>query len=196
MSYKITVGPVSESITLSDAKGWLKIHEDVSDDDELIRGLIATARVWAERGTGRALLTQTIQEVWDDVTQRVFYLSIGPLVSVSSFEYRNSAGTYVTWASTNYTVDDVTEPGRLVINSATNLPYSTTLNTIYPNMIRITYVAGKSTAAEVDANIITAMKLQIRLMYDNREDMPLGKESSLFARSAWNLLSISRLTML
>jgi uncharacterized phiE125 gp8 family phage protein len=196
MSYKITVGPVSEPITLSDAKAWLKIHEDVSEDDELIRGLIATARVWAERGTGRALLAQTVQEVWDDVTKRVFYLSIGPLVSVSSFEYRNSAGAYVTWDSTNYTVDDVTEPGRLVINSTTNLPYSTTLNTIYPNMIRITYTAGKSTAGEVDANIITAMKLQIRLMYDNREDMPLGKETSIFARSAWNLLSISRLTML
>jgi uncharacterized phiE125 gp8 family phage protein len=196
VSYKITVGPVSEPITLSDAKGWLKIHEDVSEDDELVRGLIATARVWAERGTGRALLTQTVQEVWDDVTKRVFYLSIGPLVSVTSFEYRNSAGTYVTWPSTNYTVDDVTEPGRLVINSTTNLPYSTTLNTIFPNMIRITYTAGKSTAAEVDANIITAMKLQIRLMYDKREDMPLGKETSIFARSAWNLLSISRLTML
>jgi uncharacterized phiE125 gp8 family phage protein len=193
VSYKITVGPVSEPITLNDAKDWLKIHEDVSEDDELIRGLIATARIWAERGTGRALLTQTVQEVWDDVTQ---HFSLGPLASVSSFEYRNSAGTYVTWASTNYTVDDVTEPGRLVINSTTTLPYSLTWNTIFPNMIRITYVAGKSTAAEVDANIITAMKLQIRLMYDNREDMPLGKESSATARSAWYLLSLSRLTML
>ena len=194
MAYKITSGPTTEPVTLTEAKLWLKIHEDVSDDDELIRGLIATSRTWAERGTGQALLTQTVQEVWDNLHTRCFEFSLGPLVSVTSFEYRNASGVYTTWASTNYTIDDVSNPGRLVVNNTSTLPYSGL--TIYPNMIRITYVAGKSTPAEVDANIKTAMLLQIRLMYDNREDMPLGKETSVFARSAWNLLSISRTNLL
>jgi uncharacterized phiE125 gp8 family phage protein len=196
MAYKITSGPITEPVTLTEAKAWLKIHEDVGEDDELIRGLIASARKWAEHGTGRALLTQTVQEVWDDVNTRYFQFSVANLVSVTSFEYRDSTGTYVVWPSTNYTVDDVTEPGRLVVNNTTSLPYLPTWPNLYPNMIRITYVAGKSTPAEVDANIKTAMLLQIRLMYDNREDMPLGKETSVFARTAWNLLSLSRTNLI
>jgi uncharacterized phiE125 gp8 family phage protein len=193
MAYKVTTGPTTEALTLLEVKNWLKIHPDVSEDDELIQGLIATARTWAERQTGRALLTQTIQEVWDH-TGRCFDLSIGPLIAVTLFEYRNGAGTYTTWANTNYTVDDVTEPGRVVINTNVTIPFPGTA--IYPNMIRITYTAGFSSAATVDANIKTAMLLQIRMMYDNREDMPLGKGDNPTARTAWNLLAMSRLNWL
>lgn len=196
MAYKVTSGPATEPITLGEAKAWLKIHEDVSDDDELIRGLIASARKWAEHGTGRALLTQTVQEVYDDMSQRCFELSIAPVASVTSFEYRDSAGTYQTWASTNYTVDDISEPARLVINNTTTIPYLPTWPYRYPNMIRITYVAGKTVPADVDANIKTAMLLQIGLMYENREDMPLGKDVNTIARSAWNLLALSRQNMI
>jgi uncharacterized phiE125 gp8 family phage protein len=199
MAYKVTTGPTTEALTLLEVKNWLKIHPDVSEDDELIQGLIATARVWAEGPTGRALLTQTIQQVWDDTRMRCFDLSIGPLITVSpatsaivSFEYRDSAGTYTTWASTNYTVDDVTEPGRVVVNTTATIPFPATA--IYPNMIRITYTAGWASAAAVDPNIKTAMNLQIRLMYDRRESEPLASGSSPTATTAWNLLALSRTT--
>lgn len=189
--YKVTSGPTTEPVSLADAKLWLKIHPDVDEDDELVRALIATSRRWAEHGTSRALITQTIQEVWD-CGQIVFHLSIAPLIAVTKFEYRDTSGTYVEWANTNYTVDDVSQPGRVVVNRATSPPYVAGTSTLYPNLIRITYTAGSTTPAEVPDNIKTAMLLQIKLMYDNREDMPLGKETSLFARTAWNLLSMSR----
>jgi len=50
--YKVTTQPTFEPITLADAKDWLKVHPDVVDDDNLIRALIASARSWAEKGTG------------------------------------------------------------------------------------------------------------------------------------------------
>lgn len=194
MAYKVTSGPTTEPITLAEAKEWLKIHPDVSEDDELVRALIATVRTWAERSTGQALLTQTIQEVWDYATQ-CLCLSIGPLISVTSFEYKNSHGAYGVLDSSNYTVDNVSNPGRVVINDAGLLP---TINIwpTYPNAIRITYTAGVATPSAVDANVKTAMLLMLRLMYDNREDMPLGKETSVFARTAWNLLSMSRTSLI
>lgn len=203
MAYKITIGPTGEVITMAEAKAWLKIHPDVSEDDALITALIATARTWAERQTGRALLPQTIQEVWDWPGMRCFDLSIGPLITVSPatspvvFEYRNSAGTYTTLASTEYTVDDVSEPGRVVLKNTgvPPFPWLTTAE-VYPNAVRITYTVGQANAAAVDANIKTAMLLQIAMMYENREDIPLGKDGSATARSAWNLLALSRLNWL
>jgi|APGre2960657373_1045057.scaffolds.fasta_scaffold07725_9 uncharacterized phiE125 gp8 family phage protein len=193
--YKITAQPQSEPITLAEAKDWLKIHPDVLEDDDLIRGLISAARNWAEKGTGRILITQTVVEVWDE-WQRCFDLSVGPLNSSTvTFEYRNSAGTYVTLASTDYTVDDVSEPGRVMLKN--NISLSTFGGMLsFPNIVKITYNAGKDTALEIDANIKTAMLLQIGLMYENREDMPLGKNGNAMARSAWALLSLSRLNML
>lgn len=194
MAYKVTSGPNQEVLTRSEVRDWLKIRPDVTEEYDLLDGLIATARVWAERNTGRALLTQTVQEVWDDPTARCFYLSIGPLISVTSFEYVDSSGAYQTWASTNYTVDSISNPGRVVIKPGIILPYSYT--SIYPNCVKITYSVGESDATAVDANIKTAMLLMIGLMYENREDMPLGKERNPTARSAWNLLSLSRLNWL
>lgn len=201
MAYKITTGPTSEVITMDEAKAWLKIHPDVSEDDALITALIATARTWAERQTGRALLPQTIQEVWDWPGGICFELSIGPLITISpatspvTFEYRNSAGVYTTLASSEYTVDDVSEPGRVVLKNTAPILWASTTER-YPNMIRITYTVGQASAAVVDPNIKTAMLLQIAMMYENREDIPLGKDGSSTARSAWNLLALSRLNWL
>ena len=43
--HKVTVQPTIEPVSLADAKVWLKVHPDVTDDDDLIRALIKTARV-------------------------------------------------------------------------------------------------------------------------------------------------------
>lgn len=61
-AWKITTPVSTEPITLSDAKTYLRI--DFTDDDTLITNLITRARGLAERITGRAFATQTIQEVF------------------------------------------------------------------------------------------------------------------------------------
>jgi Phage gp6-like head-tail connector protein len=59
----IILNPVSvEPITLIDIKNYLRI--DFADDDAVINGLITRARGIAERISGRAFATQTIQEVF------------------------------------------------------------------------------------------------------------------------------------
>lgn len=195
--YKVTVQPTIEPVSLSDAKVWLKVHPDVTDDDDLIRSLIKTARVWAESGTGQALMEQTIAQVWDCVPNyRTFELSVSPVISVTTVGYLDANGAYQTWAASNYTLDDISIPARVVVKSSVSLP-TTASEADYPNIWKITYKAGNATSLSVDANIKTAMLLQITLMYENREDMPLGRESgNPFARSAWNLLAISRINLI
>lgn len=60
-SFKVTVPPTSEPVTLAEVKDWLRI--EWTDNDALIETLISRARAWAEAITHRALAPQTIQQV-------------------------------------------------------------------------------------------------------------------------------------
>jgi len=192
--YKVTVQPAFEPVTLLEAKEWLKVHPDVVEDDDLIRALISAARVWAEGCTGQALIEQTVEQVWD-CYHTCFELSLYPLISVTKLEYRDADGNYTTWSSSNYTVDDISYPPRIVAKLNTTIP--ATGQNVYPNQWKATYKAGNTTALRVDANIKTAMLLQIGMMYENREDIPIARGgSSHLARSAYNLLAISRMNMI
>jgi uncharacterized phiE125 gp8 family phage protein len=193
--YKATVKPTFEPISISEAKEWLKIHPEVVDDDSLIRSLISSARVWAEANTGQALISQTIEQVWDWMpANRVFELSVPPLISVTSVKYLDTNGTYQTWSATNYTADLFSS--RVVVKASVSLPTTSEINE-RPNVWKVTYTAGNATALAVDGNIKTAMLLQIAMMYENREDIPIGKgNSNPFARSAYNLLAISRVNLI
>lgn len=197
MPFKVTVQPLFEPLTLTEVKEWLKVHVDVVEDDNLLRGLIKSARVWAERTTGQALIEQTIDEVWDNYPEYGYFrLTQGPLISVTSMKYLDESGTYQTWASTNYQIDDISNPPRVIVKRTSVPPVSTWPNQ-QANGWKVTYKAGNSTASAVDGNIKTAMLLQIALMYENREDMPLGRESgNPFARSAYSLLSVSRVNLI
>lgn len=193
--YKVTVKPSFEPVSISEAKEWLKIHPDVVEDDSLIRSLISSSRVWAEANTGQALISQTVEQVWDWMpATRVFDLSMPPVSAVTSVKYLDTDGNYQTWASTNYTADLFSN--RVVVKASVSLPTTSELNE-RPNVWKVTYTAGNATALAVDGNIKTAMLLQIAMMYENREDIPIGKGSSNpFARSAYNLLAISRVNLL
>lgn len=61
-SYKVITPPVTEPITLSDMKAWMRVS--FTDEDALISSLITRARAWAESVTHRALATQQIQQVF------------------------------------------------------------------------------------------------------------------------------------
>lgn len=193
--YKVTVKPTFEPVSLAEAKEWLKVHPDVVDDDNLIRSLIASARVWAEGHTGQALISQTIEQVWDWMPQnRVFDLSLPPITAVTSVKYLDTNGTYQAWNASNYTADLFNS--RVVVKASVSLPTTSEQNE-RPNVWKVTYTAGNATALAVDGNVKTAMLLQVAMMYENREDIPIGKTSfNPFARSAYNLLAISRMNLI
>lgn len=60
-SYKVTVPPTTEPVSLQEAKDWLRV--DWTADDALLSTLISRARSLCEGVTHRALATQTIQHV-------------------------------------------------------------------------------------------------------------------------------------
>lgn len=191
--FQISVPPVVEPVSLAEAKEWLRIHPDFAEDDNLIRMLIRSARVWAEKITGMALMEQTVVEVWDRYQEGgIFYLSVWPVISVTSLQYMDDNGDYQTWAASKYTLDAISRPSRIVNKNRiqqTGINYNNQL----PNIWRATYKAGNTTTNAVDPNVKSAMLLQIAMMYEKREDMPIGQGSNNpYARSAYALLNLCR----
>ena len=190
MAYKVATAPTSEPFTRAEAKTWLKIPTAVTADDLVVDAIIAAARTWAEQGTSRALMTQTIEEYFDCWPEcGVFALSVAPVQSITSVSYQ-SGGSYVTWSSANYYTDLVSTPCRIVAKAGVSAP---SYDTDAPNAFKVVYVAGYASAASIPANIMHGMRQKMAFMYENREDIPLGAGGTERQRSAAALLQSKRM---
>lgn len=162
LRYSVTTGPASEPVTTSGAKAWARI--DISDDDSLVGSLITAARLHVENHTGQALIYRTIQ--WKlDHFPTVFRPPMPPLSSVTSITYTDPDGDGQTLATSVYTVDTTSVPGRIV--EAYGQDWPATREEI--DAVTVTYVAGFASAASgVPEPLITAIKSMVTHLYDNR----------------------------
>ena len=109
MAWKVTTAPAKELWTLSEVKNYLKV--DTSADDTLITTLLQSAREVAERYLNQALITQTITEKLDRLNHPTIYLSVSPVISVTSFQYQDNVNSLQTYDAANYVVDTFLKPG-------------------------------------------------------------------------------------
>ena len=180
MGLKMAVEPAVEPVSLAEAK--LQCRVDVSTDDSLIQALITAARRQAELILGRALCSQT----WDLYLDAVpgsdeLELPWPPLQSVTYVKYTPlSTGAAATVSSASYTVDAVSVPGRLVLNSGYAWPSDTL---VVVNGFNVRFVAGYGAAAAVPQEIRQAVLLLVGYWYDNRDaigEVPAGIERLLW----------------
>lgn len=187
MALTLVTGPSVEPISLSEAK--LHCRVDVSDDDNLITGLVQAARGQAETITRRALITQTWKYIVDAFPSGdELVLPLAPLQSVTSITYKDKDGDTSTFSSGDYIVNTDTEPGKVVLGYGKSWP-STTL---YPTgAVTVQFKAGYGDAStDVPQGIIQAMLMMIGHWYENREaiattgavpkELPLAVESLLW----------------
>ena len=169
MAWKVTTAPASEPLTATEVKNYLKV--DYATDDTLIASLIVAARNKVEEYTGRRLMIQTITEKLDtfpSVTipnpDAILTLSVLPLRSVTSIQYKDTAGASQTFASSNYIVDTTSEPPRI------GLAYGSDWPELYDEIdaVTITYLVGYDDADAVPDAIKSAMYLMIGQMYETR----------------------------
>jgi uncharacterized phiE125 gp8 family phage protein len=163
----ISVEPESEPITLADAKAHLRV--DAPDDDAYITALITAARQWVEQMANLCLIEQTVVERFDSFpVYGYFTLAKAPVLDVASIEYTDTNGDVQTWAATEYDVDTVSKPARIMPKFGKTYPF--TRVSLAP--VSITYTAGfGDEAADVPAPIIHAMKLLVGEMYENRQSL-------------------------
>lgn len=168
---RLITAPETEPLSTADAKSHLNIA--FSDDDSMIGVMVKAARAHIEEKLGRALITQTWQ-LWLDRWPEgdTVRLPRPRLQSVSSITYYDTDDDVTTFAATNYDVDTIAEPGRVVLKYAKTWPQTT----LRPSKaVSIEYVAGYGDAAsDVPDDIVAYLKLLVGTMYAFRETEVTG----------------------
>lgn len=177
--------PTAEPVSLAEAKTHLRV--DTTADDALIASLVVAAREAIEEISGRSLMTQTWDLVFDAFPDAPFTVPRPPLASVTHITYTDKDGNESTFASANYVVDTNSEPGRVALATDAEWP-STTLYPIGAVVVR--FVAGYGNAGDVPERYLQALKLVIGHWYENREaiattgampkEMPLAVQALLW----------------
>ena len=180
MALKLIIPPAEEPVTLAEAKAQCRV--DGSEDDAFITALIHSAREMAEAQTGRALINQTLELVLD-AFPAAFVLRRPPIVSVVSVKFLDAEGIEQTLDPADTLLDKDSEPGYLVPAYGKAWPVSYPV----PNAVRVRYVAGYGTPADVPQSIKQWMLLMIGTAYAHRETVLSGQITTL-GREFWDAL--------
>lgn len=162
-----TVDPATEPVSLTEAKDHLRV--EFADDDTLISSLIGTARMYCERWHHRAYITQSFKLTLDCFpSKRSIVLLRPPIQSVSSITYYDQNGVQQTLDSSKYSVDTVSEPGRVCLAPGES-DWPSTQADRKGDTVEITFVAGYGDPEDVPQDIRTAVLMMLGHLYENRE---------------------------
>lgn len=195
MAVRVITAPTEYPLTLAEVKAHLRV--DHTDEDTIIEAYLAAATAHAEKFTGRALITQTLELTLDSFYDAQIMIPKPPLQSVTSVKYDDAAGAEQTLvADVDYVVDTASQPGWVV---AVDETWPTTIDTI--NSVRIRFVAGyidntQSPPTEnVPFDIKAAILLMVGSLYSNRESTVVGVSTALVPWSTEQLLRQHRVEL-
>ena len=164
----VSVEPTLEPVSLAEMKDWLRI--DHTSDDDLISGLVASARKEVENLTRRSFINRTLIQTQPDFPAcDTLVLRASPVSSVTTVAYTDQNGDSQTLsASTQYRV--VTDRIRPYIKLRDGITWPS-VESGNDSAVTITMVAGNgATAATVAANVQTSIKMVVAYAYENRGD--------------------------
>lgn len=182
MSWYIRVidRPTEEPLSLAEVKIHLRV--DHTDEDEMLSGYISAARDLVENECSRALMAQTVELGLDDFPRYEDRIRIprGQLQGIFSFLYTDVDGiTHAMNAGTDYKLNQFSEPAEVVLPFNAVWP-SVMLDTAAP--VRIQFQCGYESAADVPKQAKQAMLMLIGDWYVNREDVVIGRTSTVAAK--------------
>lgn len=167
MRLTLVTAPAAEPVT----EALMREHAtlDSAVPQSIVLMYIAAARRQAEWLTGRALITQTWDQFYDDwPLDGWFELGRGPVQSVTTVKYFDPLGTEQTLNATNYRLLKVPEPGYVELIDNFSAPSLQ----VRSNGITIRFVAGygaDGTAVPDDVNNWILARAATAL--DNRESV-------------------------
>jgi uncharacterized phiE125 gp8 family phage protein len=168
----LITAPLTEPISTADAKTHLR----VTGEDSYIEGLVKAARQQVELYLSRALINQT-WDIYFTNLSNVLRLPYSPVSSVTSVKYRDLDGVLQVLDSNLYYVVTSTDPAEIVRKYSVTYP-----ETEYgrPDPVVVRQVCGYgATGASVPSPIIHGMKLLITDMYEHRGSYVVGSSASV-----------------
>ena len=172
MPLLLTSGPALEPVSLVEAKLHLRV--DHSDEDVLIASLITAARIHLETYLGLAFVTQQWSLVLDQWSQgRHLLLPLSPVQAINSLTLYDEADAGSLVASSDYALDALSQPARLIWRSGVVRPAP---GRQY-NGIEISFAAGfGALTSDVPQPLRQAILLLTAHWYERREPVGLASE--------------------
>lgn len=167
---KRVTAPSAVPLTVPTLRSW--VRQDLAEDDVLLAELIQDATDFLEgpNGIGLAFLSQQ----WEyhlDAFPEVICIPLGPVISVDSITYIDSAGTEQTVAAADYKVDTVRNPAR--IEPAFGQAWPTPREEI--NAVKVTFTAGHS---NLPGDVKRAIAMLVAHWYQHREAVIVGDSAA------------------
>lgn len=180
--------PTVEPVVYADAKTHMRIEAAFTTDDAYITSLLTAAKDQVEDLCSIRLITQTWKWTLDDFMfdRRFMQIPLAPLASVSSVKYTDSSGALGTMPDTDYIVDAVSKPGRIVLKDSASWPTATLRAA---NGVEITFICGYGAAGtNCPARLLQAIKFLTAHWYENREPVLVGNISAQKLPDAFHAL--------
>lgn len=185
--YLLTTIADNTTTTYTDntADSGLGVQAPISNttSDPYLRMLITAARQHAENELRRYLITQTVDAYFDcfpatDKNGDVVFI-LPPLQSVTAVTYVDLDGVTQTLTADQYIVDAKSDRARVTPAYSVSWPCARD----QANTIKIRFVAGYGTAADVPACIKHWMLMRIKQAYDQRDAVNVGNVVTEFPYS-------------
>ena len=173
---------VNPLFTTSEAKDFLKV--DTTADDTLIDSLIKAATQSCQIFTNRYFLTTVVTQ-YSDKWDGIYTLYKSPVSGISHIKYFDSNDTEQTLASSNYILDNVSQPARIGIAVNGTLPdLADRINAVH-----VEYKVGYGlTSDTVPEGIKQAVLITIGNWYENRQTVITGRTATELPLSSQYLL--------
>lgn len=170
------VAPVTEPITLAEAKEYARI--DGSTEDTLVTSLIKAARLHCESYMGKAIIRKTVT-IDSFSFPYQWQIPYGPLVSASDITKVVTIDQNNVETALNYQVNIGSFPKIAITSGDQSFKF------------KMIYVAGFTTVPE---DIKLAVKMMVNTLYERREDFsdlqaipsPLGVKAILMPYKTYN----------
>ena len=165
MFVKVITGPAEYPVTLAETKTYLRAPSSTAED-ALISSMIISATRTFEQETGRTVASSTL-ELTVNKFPAVICLQEPPVQSITSIKYDDVDGNEQTLSSSDYVLDNSSDR-RGLIYPAVNATWPVTQSGAV-NTVRVRYIAGYASAADVPDEIKLWILAHIATWFDNRE---------------------------
>lgn len=165
-SYEVVTPPEREPVDVSEAKAAARV--DTDEDDSVIEQYIREAREAVEIDASMCLMTQTLRLNLDWLPSLIEVRRY-PIQSLT-FAYTDTSGNSQTLSASDYITDFTSFPPRIV--PAYGVAWPTVRE--QPKAVRITFVAGYTSALLVPPSAKQAILLSVAKRIREREG--LGEE--------------------
>ena len=155
--------PATLVVSLVEAKEWLKLPSDTTEDNLLTSAILSTTQE-CEAYSGLSFITRSRTVKITSFNGKDLILPYGPVTAITSVTYSDEDDAPQTVSSADYTLD--TQSGLSRLRVTESWPYTN----LILNNVTATYVAGYASAAAVPEVIKLAIKKRLAFHYEHRGD--------------------------